>query len=360
MMSRPSWELPTVPMSALKNTEAVPASRVRSLASVAPPPAVCELIVAARVKVMLPPWASVLSVSMRTSVLSRTAPLSRTELPVVWIARSPANIPPLKIMPVPRISLAPVPILMSPVVLTLVTGALPAPSAVSTVPKVTPPSASTTVNAPSVSVLPMSPLKERLPVPASRVKLFDSPVVLSIRLRKVMSPAPAPVSIEVTSSRNALPAVNVALASARVILTVAAASSFWKVMSPAVPAKSVAVMVSVLIRLPPALSVPAKRTSPSAPATPSVELIVSVWVAVLSLEKMVSLKSATPPSVVNVVLPVRTEESAAKRTANPLPVSEVLTVAVFPAPLSPMVMVPASAVTRSSPSRVVVPIWPES
>ena len=195
------------------------------------------------------------------------------------MASKPAAVPPFKMIPVLRISSAPVPMSISPVVLICVTGLLPAPSSASIVPKVTPPSAATTVNGPRASVLPMLPLKKMLPVPASRVKSLVSPLALSISLRKVMSPATAPVSIDVFSSRTDVPAVNVALALASVMTTVAALSSFWNVMSPAIPAapmKSVAVIVKVLIRLPPALSVPANRTCPSAAAVPSLVLIVSV------------------------------------------------------------------------------------
>ena len=80
------------------------------------------------VKVTLPPSASVESVSIATSVARVTAPLKRRLSPVVWIA-SRLALPPLRMMPVPVMTLLPTPMSIASLVLMRLTGpVVPAPT----------------------------------------------------------------------------------------------------------------------------------------------------------------------------------------------------------------------------------------
>src|SRR6185436_10038662 len=191
-VSRPKDEVAVAaPRLALKNTLPVPTLSARSLCS-----APWLLIVALLVNVTSP---GPVPVSIERSLLSVTAPLSRTaSLVVVMTSGEPS---PLNVIPVPAITLAPTPRLIASSVLIVVTGPAPPITAASAPPNVTPPSARVTVSRPKDEVAVAAPrfaLKNTLPVPTlSARSLCSAPWLLIVALLvNVTSPGPVPVSIE--------------------------------------------------------------------------------------------------------------------------------------------------------------------
>src|SRR5581483_1635417 len=186
------------PRLALNSTLPRPAVSVRSLTSA--PPTVWLLIVVSSVNTMSPAVAA--PVVIARSLLSVTAPLSRTLSPVVVsVSRLAVPGPPLNTMP-PVITLA-LPIFTAPSVLTVVTGpwSPPAPSATSFAPKNTPPSARVTVKVLRACVAPRLALNSTLPRPAVSVRSLTSApptvwLLIVVSSVNTMSPAvAAPVVI---------------------------------------------------------------------------------------------------------------------------------------------------------------------
>ncbi len=189
MIKLPSALFPAAPMLALKLMLPVPAASTRRLASVVP---VCDWlsIVANCVKsTFAPPVAdeAVSSVSMRTSLLSVTAPLKRTcslsvvSVSVLSLPELSLSPPPLSVMPPVMRSSEPISnavVVPSPTMRMSVTGPR-SPVAVSAPPKVTPASASSTIKLPSspFPFAPMLALKLMLALPASSTRRFASAVV---------------------------------------------------------------------------------------------------------------------------------------------------------------------------------------
>ena len=201
MISRPSSvSAAEFPMSSLKKTDPVPASIVRSFPSVA-----CESIGASFVKVTFAPpvaVAAVSSVSIRRSVLSVTAPLSRTlsEVVSMFVSMFVPAATPSNVIPLAPIVVA-LPMLIESSVMIDATPSL--------LPKVTP-TADVTVSEPGVRSsapvpvdAPMSPSKTISPVAAVRIRLLCSSIWLSSVLLKLMLVALVLVTVTLPVSRTA-------------------------------------------------------------------------------------------------------------------------------------------------------------